>query len=134
MTGSLLAELTVRLRGEAKGAVFRMAARGYADDVVVLIGVDVDGRILGVRVVKHKETPGLGDKIEVAKSGWIRDFDGKSLGNPEASRFAVKKDGGDFDQFAGATITPRAVVKAVKQGLEFFATHRDAILATENSK
>jgi len=127
--GSPVDVFRARLRGEAKGAVFRMAARGYADDVVVLIGVDVDGRILGVRVVKHKETPGLGDKIEVAKSGWIRDFDGKSLGNPDVSRFAVKKDGGVFDQFAGATITPRAVVKAVREGLQFFAANKDAIFA-----
>jgi electron transport complex protein RnfG len=92
------------------------------------MGVDTQGRLLGARVVKHAETPGLGDKIEPAKSKWILDFDGKSLNDPPAEKWAVKKDGGVFDQFAGATITPRAVVKAVKSGLEFFAAHREEIL------
>lgn len=118
-----------RLAGEAKGAVFENASRGYADDVVVLIGVDLDGKILGVRVTRHKETPGLGDKIEIAKTRWITSFDGKSLGNPAITQWGVKKDGGIFDQFAGATITPRAVVKAVREGLEFYAAHKTEIYA-----
>lgn len=118
-----------RKAGVPTAAVFRMAARGYAGDVVVLMGVAADGRLLGVRVVKHAETPGLGDKIEIAKAKWILDFDGKSLGDPPAEKWAVKKDGGAFDQFAGATITPRAVVKAVKAGLEFFAAHKKEILS-----
>jgi electron transport complex protein RnfG len=88
----------------------------------------MEGRLLGVRVVKHAETPGLGDKIEIAKAKWILDFNGKFLGDPPPEKWAVKKDGGVFDQFAGATITPRAVVKAVKQGLEFFASHREEIV------
>lgn len=117
-----------RKAGELTGAVFKMASRGYAGDIVVLMGVAPDGRLLGVRVVKHAETPGLGDKIEVAKSKWILAFTGKSLADPPADKWAVKKDGGVFDQFAGATITPRAVVKAVKDGLEFFAAHREEIL------
>ncbi|QIK38544.1 electron transport complex subunit RsxG [Caldichromatium japonicum] len=117
-----------RKAGRITGAVFRMAARGYAGDVVVLMGVDIEGRLLGARVVKHAETPGLGDKIDIAKSKWILAFDGKSLGDPPAEKWAVKKDGGVFDQFTGATITPRAVVKAVKSGLEFFALHREEIL------
>ena len=96
---------------------------------VVLMGVAADGRLLGVRIVKHAETPGLGDKIEIAKAKWVLDFDGKSLGDPPTEKWAVKKDGGVFDQFAGATITPRAVVKAVKRGLDFFATHCEAILS-----
>jgi electron transport complex protein RnfG len=118
-----------RLAGEAKGAVFENASRGYADEVVVLIGVDLDGKILGVRVTKHKETPGLGDKIEIAKTRWITSFDGKSLGNPATAQWGVKKDGGIFDQFAGATITPRAVVKAVREGLAFYAAHKAEIYA-----
>lgn len=117
-----------RKAGAVTGAVFRMTERGYAGDIVVLMGVDADGRLLGVRVVKHAETPGLGDKIEAAKAKWIFGFDGKSLGDPPPGRWAVKKDSGDFDQFAGATITPRAVVKAVKRGLEFYAAHREEIL------
>jgi len=118
-----------RLAGEARGAVFENASRGYADDVVVLIGVDLEGKILGVRVTRHKETPGLGDKIEIAKTRWITSFDGKSLDNPTIAQWGVKKDGGIFDQFAGATITPRAVVKAVREGLEFYATHKTEIYA-----
>ena len=111
------------------GAVFRTSARGYAGEIDVVIGVGTDGRLLGARVVRHQETPGLGDKIEVARSKWILGFDGKSLGDPPAEKWGVKKDGGVFDQFAGATITPRAVVRAVKEGLEFFAAHRAEILA-----
>jgi electron transport complex protein RnfG len=94
----------------------------------VLIGVDTKGTLLGARVIRHKETPGLGDKIELAKSKWIRDFEGKSLESPPPEKWAVKKDGGVFDQFAGATITPRAVVKAVKEGMTFYAAHRQEIL------
>ncbi|OHC71061.1 MAG: electron transporter RnfG [Rhodocyclales bacterium GWA2_65_20] len=117
-----------RKAGAVTGAVFQVASRGYAGDIAVLIGVDRQGRMLGARVVKHIETPGLGDKIEIAKAKWIRNFEGKALGDPPPEKWAVKKDGGVFDQFAGATITPRAVVKAVKGGLEFFAAHRDEIL------
>ncbi len=114
--------------GSVAGAVFRNSARGYSGDIVVLMGVDAEGRTLGVRVVKHTETPGLGDKIELAKAKWILSFDGKSLTNLPVEKWAVKKDGGVFDQFAGATITPRAVVKAVRGGLDFFAANRDEIL------
>ena len=90
------------------------------------------GTLLAARVIKHQETPGLGDKIDVAKTRWIDGFAGKSLDSPPAERWAVKKDGGVFDQFAGATITPRAVVKAVKQGMQFYAQHREEILADKN--
>lgn len=113
--------------GAVTGAVFRTSARGYAGDIVVLMGVDMQGTLLGARVVKHSETPGLGDKIEIAKAKWILDFNGKSFDNLPPAKWAVKKDGGVFDQFAGATITPRAVVKAVKGGLEFFVAHRGEI-------
>ncbi|WP_263770284.1 electron transport complex subunit RsxG [Propionivibrio soli] len=118
-----------RKAGSVNGAVFRTSARGYAGHIVVLIGVDTQGTILGARVIKHQETPGLGDKIEATKTGWIRGFEGKSLSSPPAEKWAVKKDGGVFDQFAGATITPRAVVKAVKEGLAFYASHRDEIVS-----
>lgn len=121
-----------RREGVVIGAVFKLAERGYAADIQVLMAVDAEGRTLGVRVLKHAETPGLGDKIEVAKSNWIKTFDGKSLGQPPLERWAVKKDGGVFDQFAGATITPRAVVKTVKGGLEFFVEHRKEILGEKS--
>lgn len=114
--------------GAVKGAVFKRAERGYAADIQVLMAVDAGGKTLGVRVLKHAETPGLGDKVELAKAPWIKGFDGKSLGDPAPGKWGVKKDGGVFDQFAGATVTPRAVVKAVKGGLAFYAEHREEIL------
>lgn len=117
-----------RKAGSVAGAVFKVAERGYAGEIQLLMAVGADGRTLGVRVIRHSETPGLGDKIEAGKSDWAKDFSGKSLGDPAPERWAVKKDGGVFDQFAGATITPRAVVKAVKGGLMFFAGHRAQIL------
>ena len=126
--GKPLTVYRVRRKGVVKGAVFKVAERGYAADIQVLMAVDADGQTLGVRVIKHAETPGLGDKIEAAKSNWIRAFDGKSIGRPPLEKWGVRKDGGVFDQFAGATITPRAVVKAVKGGLEFYAEHRQEIL------
>jgi electron transport complex protein RnfG len=116
-----------RQGGVVKAALFKVAERGYAGDIQVLMAVDAEGRTLGVRVLKHTETPGLGDKIEIKKDAWIRSFDGKSLGEPSPEKWAVKKDSGVFDQFAGATITPRAVVKAVKGGLEFYAAHKAEI-------
>ena len=107
------------------------APDGYSGAIHLLIGIQADGRLTGVRVIGHKETPGLGDKIELAKDAWIRGFDGKSLDEPAESGWAVKKDGGQFDQFAGATITPRAVVKAVHQALRYFDAHRDDLFAQE---
>ena len=117
-----------RLGSELKGVVFQVSERGYSGEIAVLMAVDVSGKMLGARVLKHTETPGLGDKIEIAKDKWILSFDGKSLGEPPADKWAVKKDGGVFDQFAGATITPRAVVKAVKGGMVFFSEHKTDIL------
>lgn len=116
--------------GVVAGAVFGVADRGYAGEISLLMAVDREGTVLGVRVLKHKETPGLGDKIEIARNPWIKSFDGKSLGNPPAEKWAVKKDGGIYDSFAGATITPRGVVNGVKRGLEYFAAHRAEILAS----
>lgn len=104
------------------------APDGYSGAIHLLVGIFADGRLAGVRVLSHRETPGLGDKIELAKSDWVRSFEGKSLSNPSEERWAVKKDRGDFDQFAGATITPRAVVKAVHGALRYFDTHRAQLL------
>lgn len=124
-------EVTVyraRRAGQVEAVVFQVVGYGYAGRIVCMLGVDKDGRILGVRVIKHAETPGLGDKIEPAKADWIHRFEGKFLGDPPPDKFAVKKDGGVFEQFAGATITPRAVVKAVKGGLEFFGREKARLL------
>lgn len=91
------------------------APDGYSGAIQLLVGADFSGTILGARVIEHHETPGLGDKIDLRISDWITGFAGKKINGPADSHFAVKKDGGDFDQFTGATITPRAVVNAVKR-------------------
>jgi electron transport complex protein RnfG len=100
---------------------------GYSGPIRLLVGVDRNGLLLGTRVIAHKETPGLGDKIEKEKSDWILGFTGKSLTNPKLDRWKVKKDGGDFDQFTGATVTPRAVVNGVKRVLLYFDQQKDAL-------
>lgn len=97
-----------------------VAPDGYSGNISLLVAVGSDGSVYGVRTLAHKETPGLGDKIELAKSNWILSFVGKNGGDP---KFAVKKDGGEFDQFAGATITPRAVVNATKRAALYFQQH-----------
>ena len=106
-----------------------VATDGYSGSIRLLIAVAPDGTVLGVRSVSHHETPGLGDFIDAGKSDWIRRFSGKSLGDPAAARWRVRKDGGDFDQYTGATITSRAVVGAVGRTLQFFTRHRDELLA-----
>lgn len=91
------------------------APDGYSGAIQLLVGVDFTGTVLGTRVTEHHETPGLGDKIELRLSDWITHFSGKTIATGNDAHWAVKKDGGDFDQFTGATITPRAVVNAVKR-------------------
>ena len=117
-----------RLAGEPVAIVFNsVAPNGYNGKIHLLVAVFVDGNLAGVRVVKHAETPGLGDAVEVRKSSWIKSFDGKSLTNPEARGWQVKRDGGQFDQFTGATITPRAVVAAVRNTLQYYQRNADMI-------
>lgn len=106
-----------------------IAPDGYAGAIHLLVGIDVDGQVTGVRVTAHRETPGLGDYIDRQKSPWIEQFAGRHLLDPGPRGWRVAKDGGVFDARAGATITPRAVVKAVHQSLEYFARHRAAIVA-----
>ena len=107
------------LNGKPTTAIFEVTTlKGYSGAITMLIGINANDQTLsGVRVVKHKETPGLGDKMETRKSGWVLAFNDKSLNNPDMTDWQVKKDGGDFDQFTGATITPRAIVNAVKSTL-----------------
>ena len=107
------------------------APDGYNGDIHLLAGIDHSGTVLGVRVVAHRETPGLGDPIEIEKSDWILSFMNKSLLNPQAGGWAVKRDGGEFDQFTGATISPRAVVKAVHNVLVYFAANRQSLFETD---
>lgn len=106
-----------------------VAANGYNGSIHLLVGILTDGRISGVRITEHRETPGLGDAIEASRSDWIYSFNGKSLRNPDKKKWKVKRDGGVFDQFTGATISPRAVVKAVHSALVYFEKHRDRLLA-----
>ncbi len=105
-----------------------IAPDGYSGAINMIIGIDRDGNILGVRVLSHKETPGLGDKIEAAKSDWVLSFVGRSLDNLTPAQWAVKKDGGVFDQFAGATITPRKSVQAIHRGLQLFKAHQAQLI------
>ncbi len=106
-----------------------VAPDGYSGPIQLLVGVYADGTLAGVRVLAHKETPGLGDAIDEKRAPWIFGFAGKSLSNPGLDGWRVKKDGGSFDQFTGATITPRAVVKATRRFLEYVRDHRDALFA-----
>lgn len=118
-----------RQNGEVSAVIVPVVAPdGYTTNIDMIVGIRKDGTLAGVRVVAHRETPGLGDKIEKRKSDWIHTFDGLSLQSPVADQWSVKKDGGAFDQFTGATITPRAVVRSVKHALMFFDTHRDLLL------
>jgi electron transport complex protein RnfG len=100
---------------------------GYSGPIKLLVAVRYDGTLGGIRVISHKETPGLGDKVEESRSDWVYSFNGKSLTNPAVEKWGVKRDGGVFDQFTGATVTPRAIVKAVKQTLLYVRDHKDAL-------
>ncbi|WP_226625251.1 electron transport complex subunit RsxG [Alloyangia pacifica] len=114
---------------DVSALAFALTGYGYGGAIRVLIGLDAQGTLLGVRVLAHAETPGLGDKIETAKSDWVKGFAGKSLQSPAPDGWKVRKDGGQFDQFSGATITPRAVVATVHRGLTLFKANRAALLA-----
>lgn len=117
-----------RKNGEPVAAIFNsIAANGYNGRIHLLIGIYVDGSLAGVRAIKHRETPGLGDVIELAKSDWVLGFDGKSLSNPHPEDWAVKRDGGVFEQFTGATITPRAIVAAVKNTLIYYQQNQQTV-------
>jgi len=119
-----------RLQNQPSAVILEaIAPDGYSGNIFMLVAIRENGEVAGVRVVSHKETPGLGDYIEIAKSDWIKVFDGKSLELYKDGDWKVRKDGGKFDHMAGATITPRAVVKAVHKTLKYFAQHRDTLFA-----
>ncbi|WP_374447945.1 electron transport complex subunit RsxG [Providencia sp.] len=112
-----------RKNGEPVAAALETTALdGYSGAIHLLVGADFNGTVLGVRVTEHHETPGLGDKIETRISDWITHLSGKKIESPNDPKWAVKKDGGEFDQFTGATITPRAVVNATKRTAVFMQT------------
>lgn len=108
------------------------APDGYNGDIRILVGIDHEGVLLGARILSHKETPGLGDPISLDRSDWILGFSNRSLQNPDTAAWAVKKDGGVFDQFTGATISPRAVVKTVRDSLLFFDANKVALFESNS--
>ena len=119
-----------KINGEPSAiAIEAIAPDGYNGAIKVIVGMKIDGTILGTRVLSHQETPGLGDKIDLRVSDWILSFAGKQVTDSNLDRWRVRKDGGDFDQFTGATITPRAVVKSVKQAVQYVNQNNQALLA-----
>ncbi|QDF66944.1 electron transport complex subunit RsxG [Shewanella sp. SNU WT4] len=108
-------------------AMETIAPDGYSGAIKIIVAVDVKGQVLGVRTLNHQETPGLGDKIEIKKSNWLNAFIGKMVSGEDDPKWRVKKDGGEFDQFTGATITPRAYVGALRRTIHYFDTNQDAI-------
>ena len=108
-------------------AMETIAPDGYSGDIKLIVGISNKGEVLGVRTLNHQETPGLGDKIELKKSNWVLGFTHKTIDGADDSRWGVKKDGGEFDQFTGATITPRAYVKAVRNALLYFKANQQQI-------
>ncbi|MDH3848096.1 MAG: electron transport complex subunit RsxG [Gammaproteobacteria bacterium] len=114
--------------GSPAAALFAVTARGgYAGPIRILVGIDVAGAITGVRILEHRETPGLGDGIEESRSDWIHQFDRRSLGDPPAAGWQLQVDGGEFDQLTGASVTPRAVIKGVRETLLYFDANREEI-------
>ena len=113
-------------------AILSVAPDGYTGPIRLLVGIREDGTLTGVRVLSHKETPGLGDAIDERRSDWILGFKGRSLSNPEPKGWHVQRDGGVFDQFTGATITPRAVVKAVYRTLKYYQRHKERLFSQKS--
>ena len=129
-TDETLTAHRVRLGGRTLAVLLgAVAPDGYSGAIRLLIAIGADGRVLGVRVLEHRETPGLGDFIEARRSDWIHGFAGRSLADPPPAGWQVRKDGGEFDQFTGATVTPRAVVGAVRDALTYFERHSTELLA-----
>ena len=125
----------MRKNGQVTGFILpAVAPDGYSGDIRLIIGIRADGTLAGVRVTAHNETPGLGDKVELRKHPWILSFEGRSLRNPPRDQWQVKKDGGVFDQFTGATITPRAVVRKVRDTLQFYREHGDELRKAANPR
>lgn len=120
-----------RMQNKPVAAILNsVAPDGYSGSIHLLVAIRYNGSLAGVRVVKHRETPGLGDSIDIERSDWILGFNGKSLNNPEEKAWRVKRDGGAFDQLTGATITPRAVVKAIRNTLRYYETNKDMLFNT----
>lgn len=121
--------------GEPVAVAFRVVApEGYNGAIELLVAIETEGRLLGVRVLDHRETPGLGDGIESRKSDWVAQFAGHGLGNPPAEDWDVAQDGGGFDALTGATITSRAVIRALRRALELFQLRKKELFASKNEQ
>ena len=121
--------------GAPVAALFIVAAKdGFSGPIKLLVGIAADGEISGVRVLEHRETPGLGDLIESSKSDWIEQFRKRSLTDPDRELWSIKRDGGVYDQLTGASITPRSVIKAIKATLLYFEANRDKVFADTGEK
>ena len=128
------AAIIYRVYAEAApvAALFVVSARdGYAGPIRILVGIDTIGVVTGVHVLEHSETPGLGDRVESTRSDWVKQFNGRSLLDPEPAGWAIKGDGGQFDQLTGASVTPRAIIEAIKETLLYFEAHGEEIFAAE---
>ena len=118
----------VRLAGQPVAALIEtVAPRGYGGTIRLLVAVTPDGKVIGVRVLEHHETPGVGDRIEPGRSGWLKQFIDRSLGNPPDSRWGLRRDGGDYDQLSGATVTSRSVTIAIRDALAWYAQNRTQV-------
>lgn len=134
-SGQLLPVYRARWNGAPVGAALTIVAPGgYVGPIRLLVGIGADGRVLGVRVAAHGETPGIGDAIEAGKSAWLRVFDGRSLGNPPELLWNIRADSGEFDAIAGATVSSRAVVGGVRRAVQYFAAHGDEIFAQRSDE
>lgn len=119
-----------RMGAQPVAAIFRtVAPDGYQGPIELLIAIAPDGKLIGVQVIRHRETPGLGDAFENRNRDWLPRFSGRSLADPPQQRWSVRKDGGDFDAFTGATITPRSIVKAIRRTLEYYQANSQRIFA-----
>lgn len=120
---------------EPVAALFAVTARnGYAGPIRILLGVRIDGTVSGLRILEHRETPGLGDRIVSTRSDWVFQFEGHALGDPPVEGWALKTDGGEFDQLTGASVTPRAVINALRETLIYFEANRDEIFAAPTTE
>jgi electron transport complex protein RnfG len=129
-TDELVLVHRVRRGGQPVAVLLNVVAPdGYTGALRLLVAIDTQGHLLGVRVLEHRETPGLGDFVEERRTDWIHGFAGRSLADPPPARWQVRKDGGDFDQYTGATVTSRAVTHAVRDALTYVARDRAGLFA-----
>ncbi|MDY7561610.1 RnfABCDGE type electron transport complex subunit G [Pseudomonas sp. 10B1] len=132
-TQAVIAGYLATRGGKPSAVLFRSQAQGYSGPIELLIAVSIEGQLLGVKALKHNETPGIGARL-MTEPAWLKRFIGRSLGDPPESAWSVKKDNGEFDQIAGATITSRATVGAIRTTLRFFDAYRAQLMALPSGR